>query len=299
MSTDTDLASDERRKWSAWAIAAAALLLLMFGIVAVGSIRGCFFADPEQAADATEKKKKDEADKKKEEKPPIKIEPPIVLPSEPKVPLPPAKPGHWAMASQEITANLQDFVGDSRLAVVDGQNRPYPVASTPFYVRSSRPVMLAKGRPKSTQTTFFIPLTGQTARIALDLEERSLGSGPAQAITPLIQMPSYQYGFVVLARSPSRYSYIKTIDPVKSPFNGESDDDNTEEALHYLVVELGADQLASLPDNPLTWTSVAYILWDQIDPGEPFPADQKKALVDWIHWGGQLIISGPDSLDLL
>ena len=27
--------------------------------------------------------------------------------------------------------------------------------------------------------------------------------------------------------------------------------------------------------------------------------DQKKALVDWLHWGGQLIISGPDSLDLL
>ena len=62
---------------------------------------------------------------------------------------------------------------------------------------------------------------------------------------------------------------------------------------------MGADQLTLLPDNPLTWTSVAYVLWDEIDPGEPFPAEQKKALVDWIHWGGQLIISGPDSLDLL
>ena len=122
---------------------------------------------------------------------------------------------------------------------------------------------------------------------------------PPQAQTPLVPMPSYQYNFVVLAKSPSRYSYIKTIDSVKSPFNGESDEDNTEEAVHYIVVELTADQLALLPDNPLTWTSVAYVLWDQIDPGEPFPAEQKKALVDWIHWGGQLIISGPDSLDLL
>src|SRR5829696_4166364 len=115
MSTDTDIETEDYRKWSAGAIAAAALLLLMFGIIAIGSIRGCFFADSEQAADATEKQKKNDAEKKKkEEKPPIKIEPPIVLPSEPKVPLPPAKPGHWAMASQEITANLQDFVGDSR-----------------------------------------------------------------------------------------------------------------------------------------------------------------------------------------
>jgi hypothetical protein len=298
MSTDND--TDERRKWTAWAIAAAALLLLMFSVVAIGTLRGCFFAESEQAADATEKKKKEDAEKaKKPPVPPIDIKSPVVLPSEPKVPLPPVKPGHWATASQEITANLQDFVGDSRLSVVDGQSRPYPVASTPFYVRSSRPVLLAKGRPKSTQTTFFMPQSGQTVRMALDLEERALGSGPPQAITPLIPMPSYQYNFVVLAKSPSRYSYIKTIDSVKSPFNGESDEDNTEDALHYLVVELGADQLTSLPDNPLAWTSVAYVLWDQIDPGEPFPAEQKKALVDWIHWGGQLIINGPDSLDLL
>src|SRR5262249_52523182 len=149
------------------------------------------------------------------------------LPSEPKVPLPPVKPGHWATASQEITANLQDFVGDSRLSVVDSQSRPYPIASTPFYLRSSRPVLLTKGRPKSTQTTFFIPRSGQTVRVALDLEERGLGSGPPQAIAPLIPMPSYQYNFVVLAKSPSRYSFVKFVDSVKSPFNGESDEDNT------------------------------------------------------------------------
>src|SRR6185436_20871289 len=146
-------------------------------------------------ADATEKKKKEQAEKEK--KPPIKIEAPVILPSEPKVPLPSVKPGHWATASQEISANYQDFVGDSRLSVVDGQNRPYPVASTPFYVRSSRPVLLAKGRAKSTQTTFFIPQAGQTVRVALDLEERALGSGPPQALTPLVPMPSYQYNFVV------------------------------------------------------------------------------------------------------
>ncbi len=126
-----------------------------------------------------------------------------------------------------------------------------------------------------------------------------MASGPSQALTPLVPMPSYQYHFVVLAKEPSRYSYIKTLDSVKSPFDGESDADNTEEPLHYRVVELAADQLTSLPDNPLTWTSVAYMLWDEVDPGEPFPPEQKKALVDWLHWGGQLIISGPDSLDLL
>ena len=41
------------------------------------------------------------------------------------------------------------------------------------------------------------------------------------------------------------------------------------------------------------------MLWDEVDPGDPLSPEQKKALVDWVHWGGQLIISGPDSLDLL
>src|SRR3954462_13825376 len=109
MSNDATPDADERRKWTAWAIAAASLLLLLFSVIAIGTLRGCFFAETQQAADAGEKKK--EAGKK-EEKPPIDIKSPVVLPSEPKVPLPPVKPGHWATASQEITANFQDFIGD-------------------------------------------------------------------------------------------------------------------------------------------------------------------------------------------
>ena len=297
MSNDAKTEIDEQRKWSLWAIAVAALLLMMFGVIAVGTLRGCLFAGTDQAADSGEKKKKEEAEKKK--KPDFELAPPIVLPSEADMPLPPVKPGHWATASQKMRANYRDFVGDSRLSMVNSQNRPFAVAGTPFHVRSSRPVLLSKGRPKATETTFFVPQASETINLSLELEERGLGSGPPQARTPLMPMPSYQYHFVVLAKTPSRYSYIKTIDSVKVPFNGESDADNTEDTLHYLVVELGADQIASLPDNPLTWTSVAYLLWDDIDPGEPFPAEQRKALVDWLHWGGQLIISGPDSLDLL
>jgi len=297
MTADVQTETDEPRKWSPWAIAAAVLLLMMFGVIAVGMIRGCFVAESPQAADEAEKKKKDETEK--QEKAPFNIDPPVVLPSEPKVASPPVKPGHWAVASQTMRANYRDFVGDSNLSIVNNQNRPYPVAGTPYFVRASRPVLLSKGKPKSTETTFFFPQPAQPVHILLDLEERGLGALPQQARTQLALMPSYQYHFVVLAKTPSRYSFIKTLDSVKVPFNGEAETDNTEPSLHYLVVELGADQIASLPDNPLTWTSIAYLLWDEIDPGEPFPADQKRALVDWIHWGGQLIISGPDSLDLL
>jgi hypothetical protein len=295
MSNEELSETDEHPKWSPRAIAAAAILVVMFGVITTGILRGCIFSDSQQAADADAKKKKGETEK--QTKPPIEPRAPIVLPSEPKVAIPPVKPGHWATASQEIVANYHDFVGDSRLSVVDNQGRPYAVASTPFLVRASRPVLLGKGRPKATQTTVFIPQVATTMNFELELEERGLGYGVSQPRTGLARMPSYQYHFVVLAKTPSRYSYVKTLDSVKVPFTGESETDT--DTLQYVVVELGADQVASLPDNPLTWTSVAYLLWDEIDPGEPFPADQKQALVDWLHWGGQLIINGPDSLDLL
>ena len=113
-------------------------------------------------------------------------------------------------------------------------------------------------------------------------------------------MPSYQYHFVVLAKEPSRYSYIKTLDSVKSPFDGESDADDTQDADH--VQRRAARRRHHRRRCPTTRSR-----------GRRSPTccgtksiratrsrrSKKKALVDWLHWGGQLIISGPDSLDLL
>ncbi len=301
----TDLEAEERTKWSPWAIAAALLLLLVFGVIAFGTLRGCFFVDPHEAAKLAEEQKKKEEEEKKGHKNEFELFTPIVMPAEPKTQMPLVKPGHWEAISQEMLANYRDFVGDSRMSVVDAKNRPFPVANTPFNVRASRPVLLNKGRKKATETTLFIPVipvvseTRQYLYLSSELEERSIGFGQTPLRTTLTPMPSYQYHFVILAKEPARYAYIKTIDCVKVPFGGETDSDELKDSMMYSVVPLAAGPTVALPDNPLTWTSIAYVLWDEVDPGDPFSPDQKKALVDWIHWGGQLIISGPDSLDLL
>ena len=82
------------------------------------------------------------------------------------------------------------------------------------------------------------------------------------------------------------------------PWDGESEADDTDDPLHYRVVSLPVERSIPLSDNPLTWTSTAYVLWDEVDP-KLFTAEQERALVDWLHWGGQLVVNGPDSLDLL
>ena len=41
-----------------------------------------------------------------------------------------------------------------------------------------------------------------------------------------------------------------------------------------------------------------YVIWDDVDP-QLLNERQQHALIDWLHQGGQLIISGPKSLDQL
>jgi hypothetical protein len=289
---------ERRGKWSPWSIAAALLLLLIFGVIAGGTLRGYFFVSAEDAAKQEEEKKKKEEEEKKQKKD-FEIETPIILPSEAKSQQPFAKPGHWETTSQSMTANYRDFVGDAHISVVNNDHQPYPIAMTPFTLRASRPVLLSKGRPKNTEMTVLIPEQVQNIYLDNELDERGLGYGIAPLHTKVTVMPSYQYRFVVLAKEPSRYSFIKFLDSVQVPFDGESENDDTADPLVYRVVQLPTNSSVGLPDNPLTWTSTAYLLWDDVDPGDPFSPDQKKALIDWIEWGGQLIVSGPSSLDLL
>jgi hypothetical protein len=297
MSTDTELEEDDAPKWSPWAIVAAALLALMFGGIIIAGVSSYFYVDPQEAAKLEEeRKKKEEEDKKKEDE--ITFRPPVILPSEPKSPLQFVKPGHWATSTQRMRANYRDFIGESRTVIVDKQKLPYTVTDTPFQLFTLRPVALSKGQPKNIENTFFVPQTNALVYFYSEYSERGLGLAIPPQYTQLTRMPSFQYHFVVLAKEPARYSFIKTLDSVSVPYGGETEYETRHDELHYRVDQLDVRQTIPLSDNPLTWTSIAYILWDEVDPHLFAPA-QEKALVDWLNWGGQLIVNGPDSLDLL
>jgi hypothetical protein len=276
----------------------AALLLAIAGITGIVTWYNQPPEDPDTVADreAESKKKQEEAEKKKLQD--FDIAAPEVEPSEPNADRQFVKSGHWTSATQRITANFQDFVGQSSSGVNRNLNDPYPIDRAPFYLRSIRPVVLSKGRPKEIDATFLVPNATGEMELATGLAERGFGVLVRPSPAPLARMPSYQYRFVILAKEPNRYAYIKSLDSVKVPFNGESDADDTEPTFHYLPELIKLDRTLPLPDSALTWTSIAYVLWDDVDPQSLTP-DQQQALVDWINWGGQLIVSGPNSLDAL
>jgi hypothetical protein len=112
---------------------------------------------------------------------------------------------------------------------------------------------------------------------------------------PGFPMPSFQYHFVVLARRPQRYDYLdKGLDCIRPR---PSMDGETHEAF-YRISRMRPKGRPELPSHALYWTSIAYVLWDDFDPGL-LELEQQQAMLDWLHWGGQLIVSGPDTLETL
>lgn len=274
-----------------------ALLLVWFALPMSGC-GGCgqSAAERKQAeADAARKKKEEEEKKKKEKsKPDFEISMLHVEPADPEETIAAAKPGHWLSGSRKAIANNFDFVGslDAGVSVmIDNRAVPLALAQQPFLLQTTRNVVLPKGREKYLDETLFIPRGNHNPWVNDRLDNRGGSTVIEPPSEPLQRMPDYQYYFLILARDRSRYKLFARKDALLGP----SWDGNLS---YYRVNAPLVDKYVPLPVNSLAWTSTAFVLWDDVDPGL-LSAEQKQAMLDWLHWGGQLIISGPDTLTLL
>ena len=109
--------------------------------------------------------------------------------------------------------------------------------------------------------------------------------------------PGIMIVLVVLALNANTYAFIKRLDSITAPTTSERFFDPLV-AHHYRVALPQIKTSAPLPSQPLGWTSIAYVLWDDLEPTK-LSKEQQEAMLDWLHWGGQIIINGPDSLDML
>jgi hypothetical protein len=205
------------------------------------------------------------------------------------------KPGHWTSGMLWAKANHDDILGDLEIAVSGAGDQPMGLVATAYTLSTQRSVALPKKQPKQLQSQVFVPAVPEKARITSQITTKRGGrvfEGPAQVS---MRMPAYQYHFVVLARWPERYSYVEKLDSCRMP-HGLSLDASAQDL--YRVVLIQAEKQTTLPASALFWTSTACLLWDDAEP-DALSMDQQAALVDWLHWGGQLVISGPESLDSL
>lgn len=267
-------------------------LLLVLGLLSLPGCRGCR-VEPED--DPAAQQAEDEAREEDKKPPPdFEIEQLTLQPADRAANLW-IKPGHWVSVSQEMTANNFDFLGQLEVSVVDQQGVPLQLSHTPFRLTTTRPAVLPKGQVKQLELPLFVPHESRSVQLRSALQGR-FGRGDLLSSQELFgAMPAYQYFMVVLSDLPDRYAFIQQLDSVRVPAASQY---STAPEFHYRVVAPAPTKPLPLPSRSLAWTSTAYVVWDGIDP-ELLSSEQQQALVDWIHWGGNLIISGPRSFDLL
>lgn len=290
-------------------------LLLACFVLALPGCGGCWQEDPV----AKKKREEDEAQLKKKKKlekpkPDFELAAPQVLPNEaPTADRPKeregetrdvgmrVKPGHWFAALQFGKANNFDFVGELETYAMDKNNAPLEVQQTNTRVVMHRPASLPKGQAKFLETLYYLPR--RSAQLDFSYSLRSVlgqarGGTPVDASSPLYRsLKDYEYFFVVLAGNANSYSYLPLLESVS--IRDTTDPNGNLAQLSYYHVSLPKiGKRVPLPTNALTWTTIAYVLWDDLDPAV-LTHEQQQALLDWLHWGGQVIVSGPSSLDKL
>ncbi len=274
-------------------------LLVFVCLAAIVSLPGCggcrkSTAKTPEELEAEETQRR--AKLKKEERKPD-FEPPR-LTAEPCEPRPQGcwcKPGHWTATLLRAKANNFDFPGDLELRVVDARSEPVELKAMRYSVTGSRPIALPKGQEKTFESLLFVPPAVADARVHVRISDGRSGRMAAEASPLLGRMPPYQYYFVVLARLPQPYGYIRQLPSAGDPADLNQDTAGRD-CQYYRVVLLEGDRPTALPAGGLLWTGIACLLWDDADPKMLRP-EQQVALLDWLHWGGQLILSGPDTLD--
>lgn len=259
------------------------------------------------ASTAAKKKAEEEEAKKKlkkqKAKPDFEITALTTYPDDPDNVQNFVKPGHWVTITQKMRANNFDFQADYELGATDRDGRPYLVEDTDFHLRHSRPTSLPKGQARTLEMTTYVPrvprgnaMLSETKKVWL--ETRLLAARGGNKVNETregtTELLDYEYFFVVLARESTNFRFLKLTDAVSLPAHGQ----DSGRVIHYRVILPPTSEFVAIPSHPLTWTSIAYVLWDELDP-KSLTTDQQQAMLDWLHWGGQLIINGPDTLDVL
>ena len=215
-----------------------------------------------------------------------------------------AKPGHWHQTQQTFKSNREDLPSVVALgSLVRGTEAPR-LPGTNVINEYTRRTSLPKGQSKTVDLQYFVPFSGKkqdefsttTNRLFFRSELLS-----APLMTPIMQAPSSQpanelkeHEYLMVAMSPqaTSYKYLGVLDAVF--WRGEEFMIEERTRSYHVSLMSPKDNRYAFPTSMLNMTSMAVLIWDDVSP-ENLSANQKDAIIDWVHWGGQLIVSGPSS----
>jgi hypothetical protein len=220
------------------------------------------------------------------------------------------KPGHWATFGFSLRSNRDDqrgvvrvdaeakgptsvFVGEG-----DGVSEPVEVAGFRS-LPTQRPVVLPKGQLRRFDTRLLAPMRlGQLVEsIQFQGEFSATDSSSRFLLQPsqFSALAAQTYFFTILTDRPERFTRLQTADWVR-PYRNDLSFSQTKD--NYRIVIPATEGLLPIAETALDWTSTAVLFWDDV-PVRALTPNQINAIIDWLHFGGTLIVNGPSATDAL
>ena len=227
--------------------------------------------DPESVKQKLEKEK---------EKPPLEVFRSQVAPFDI---LPYVKPNHWSSLGLELRANNNDYAGVLQTEVVPLQGRSQAM----IYRRDAR---LLKGKEARVALQIMLPQVPR--ELSLELTRPDGIRADVTWAAPLRMLDPHQMLVLVLTRGSSDGYAGWGRSLAFTPTSVDPNELTASERYRYYRLVLPMEPTRPvLSPHPLTWTTLSHVIWDGMPP-ENLAAAQQEAMLDWLHWGGQIILVG-------
>jgi hypothetical protein len=261
--------------------------------------RGCSrnVNTPEENADDAEARKKKQKQR-------LAADELRTLPFAKEQPLNMVKPGHWYQVRNKIKANFGDESLTAAISVVDRDGNPFSYGWGSDSVYFMRNLSLAVGQEKAIDATILQPYlpqdrlgddtrTRKTTSIRTRFSNRGIGTPILEENFPCTMLDGYQYDLVVLSRDISRHLFWRGLDCIVWK---RSDDIQENRLVPHRIIDIQEDEISTqFPNRLATMTAMSHVVINDVSLSV-MTQEQQEALADWLHFGGTIIINGPEAL---
>lgn len=246
--------------------------------------------------------------RRKEQQSSLKANDLVSLPTDVQKAIVTIKPGHWVETAQRFKSTKEDLQVLAVGSIYRG-NESVVLPLTNFVNQFTRRSNLPKGQEKSLSLRLFVPprpFVKQPAPISDVSESQGLAIGTELLTLPMMspilesgqrsavnELRDHEFQLVVLSPQALAYQHLAGMDAINW-FASDAAVFNERIRSYDVSLVQPVDNETAFPRSLLTMTSIAVIVWDDL-AGSDLSQDQQSAILDWLHWGGQLIISGPTS----
>jgi len=199
--------------------------------------------------------------------------------------LPFLKPYQWSTVFLDVRANYQDYEGSLQFFPVALPGMPQEV----IYAREAR---LVKEQRLRLGMQTMLPQFPKEKELNLELLQPGAIRSNELWQVPVRLLPPHQMLVVVLSKeSANQYASWNRL-PSCVPAGSDREDPMALELQRYyrMVLPEEADK-PFLSPHPLTWAPISHVIWDGLPP-DSLSVSHQQAMLDWLHWGGQLVLIG-------